>query len=101
MYVRETHPTTQNLTLTSLLITLTVFVAGATNPRYTNTDRKLPSVRARALDETVYKHHLVRNKCASTNQRAICKKEAKLIIFFINVIIFSPLPHLMFFWNMI
>ncbi len=49
MYECETHPIIQQPE-PNLLITLTVFVIA----RYTNTDRKLPSVRPRAKDETIY-----------------------------------------------
>ncbi len=60
MYVKHI-PQHNNLSPTSLLITLTVFVAGATNQPdiHSSTDRKLTSVRARAPDETVYTNSLL------------------------------------------
>ncbi len=49
-------PQHNNLSLTSLHITLTAFVAGATNQTDKQTDRKLTLGQTRAPDETVYRH---------------------------------------------
>ncbi len=67
MYVKHT-PQHNNLNPTSLLITLTVSVAGATNqPDIQTQTPVLTSVRVRAHDETVYKTFFTNVKSAYYN----------------------------------